>query len=62
MSPMATKKKQIIQAFENMDADMLDVLLNDDQSYMDVSKEMFVAELRKYFYSNTNDAELKKGF
>lgn len=47
---MENKKDLIIKAFEQMDANMLDVLLNDDQPYQDVSKELFVVELKKYFW------------
>ena len=47
---MENKKDLIIKAFEKLDANMLDVLLNDDQPYQDVSKDLFVAELKKYFW------------
>lgn len=47
---MENKKDLIIKAFEKLDANMLDVLLNDDQPYQDVSKARFVAELKKYFW------------
>ena len=43
------KKQLIITAFENLDADMLEVLLNDRQAYQDVHKDIFVEELRRYF-------------
>ena len=43
------KKQLIIKAFENLDADMLEVLLNDGQAYQDVPKDIFVEELRRYF-------------
>lgn len=46
---MQTKKQQIIFAFENLDATMLDVLLNDGQPYQDVPKDLFVEELQMYF-------------
>ncbi|WP_373709225.1 hypothetical protein [Kaistella sp.] len=46
---MENKKELIIKAFEQLDADMLDILLNDDQPYQDVSKELFVSELKRYF-------------
>lgn len=54
-----SKKTQIISAFENLDADMLDVLLNDGQSYMDVPKEIFVKELRRYFKAQLDDWDYK---
>ena len=47
---MENKKDLIIKAFEKLDANMLDVLLNDNQPYQDVSKALFVAELKKYFW------------
>ena len=46
---MPTKKQLIIKAFENLDADMLEVLLNDGQAYQDVPKDIFVEELKRYF-------------
>ena len=46
---MSTKKQLIITSFENLDADMLDILLNEGQSYQDVPKDVFVEELRRYF-------------
>ena len=46
---MPTKKQLIIKAFENLDADMLEVLLNDGQAYQDVPKDIFIKELRRYF-------------
>lgn len=60
---MKTNKKQlIISAFENLDAEMLDVLLNDDQSYMDVPKDVFIAELRKSFQEHKDDWNYKVDF
>ncbi|ROI09829.1 hypothetical protein EGI11_03475 [Chryseobacterium sp. H3056] len=47
-NPMS-KKRLILKAFEELDADMLEVLLNDTQSYQDVHKETFVAEIKQYF-------------
>ena len=46
---MENKKDLIIKAFEKLDANMLDVLLSDDQPYQDVSKDLFVDELKRYF-------------
>lgn len=48
------KKHLIIKAFEELDAEMLDVLLNDEMSYQDVPKQTFVDALKKYF------SEIKK--
>lgn len=56
------KKQLILKAFEDMNAEMLDVLLNDDQSYQDVHKETFVAELREYFSQLRNDWNSKTDF
>lgn len=41
---------------------MLDVLLNDGQSYQDVHKETFVAELKTYFSDLRNDRDYKTDF
>lgn len=46
---MPTKKQLIISAFENLDAEMLEILLNDGQTYQDVPKDVFVEELKRYF-------------
>ena len=57
-----TKKQLILKAFEDLDAHMLDVLLNDGQSYQDVHKETFVAELKTYFSDLRNDRDYKTDF
>lgn len=44
-----TQKQAIIKAVTNFDANMLDVIL-DQESYMKVSKELFVKTLKKEFY------------
>lgn len=59
---MVNKKKLIIQAFEQMDAEMLEILLNEDQSYQDVPKETFVNELKKYFKSLKSNDHSKNDF
>lgn len=51
---MPTKKELTISAFENLDFEMLEVLLNDGHAYQDVPKDVFVKELRRYF------SEIKK--
>lgn len=56
------KKQLILKAFENLDADMLDVLLNDGQSYQDVHKETFLAELKSYFSELRDDDRYKSDF
>ncbi|TXF74975.1 hypothetical protein [Chryseobacterium sp.] len=56
------KKQLILKAFEDLDLDMLDVLLNDGQSYQDVHKETFVAELKSYFDDLRNDRNYKTDF
>lgn len=57
-----TKKQLILKAFEDLDAHMLDVLLNDGQSYQDVHKETFVAELKSYFSDLRKDRDYKTDF
>ena len=46
---MENKKKLITKAFEKLDGEMLEILLNDHQPYQDVPKELFVSELKRYF-------------
>lgn len=43
------KKSRIIKAFEELDSDMLDFLLNDNQSYQNVPKNIFMEEITRYF-------------
>ncbi len=57
-----SKKQLILKAFEELDAEMLDVLLNDGQSYQDVHKETFVTVLREYFSELRNDWNSKTDF
>lgn len=57
-----TKKQLILKAFEDLDPDMLEVLLNDGQSYQDVHKETFVAELKSYFSDLRKDRDYKTDF
>lgn len=57
-----TKKLLILKAFADLDAGMLEVLLNDGQSYQDVHKETFVAELKTYFEDLLNDRNYKADF
>ncbi|QFG53193.1 hypothetical protein [Chryseobacterium sp.] len=57
-----SKKLLILKAFEDLDADMLDVLLNDGQSYQDVHKETFVTELKSYFEDLRNNRDYKTDF
>lgn len=59
---MPTKKQLIITSFENLDADMLDILLNDGQSYQDVPKDVFVEELRRYFTKIKTDEGVNLNF
>ncbi|WP_332018722.1 hypothetical protein [Kaistella sp.] len=56
------KKQLILKAFEDVDADMLDLLLNDGQSYQDVHKETFVTELKSYFEDLRNNRDYKTDF
>lgn len=52
---MKDKKDLIISAFENLDASALDNLLNDNQTYQDVSKLLFVERYREYFQNLIED-------
>ena len=45
------KKQLILKAFEKLDAPMLAVLLNDEQSYQDVTKDAYVNGIQNYFDS-----------
>lgn len=48
-TPTMNHKQQIIQAIKNLDFDALDVLLDDNRSYMDVTKEFFLSKLKQTF-------------
>lgn len=49
-------QKQIIQAIKNFDIEKLKVLLDDDLSYMDVTKSLFIKSLKKEFdFAKKND-------
>ena len=52
------KKQQIITAFENLDADALEQLLDDYKTYEDVPKKLFVDRYREYFQNLKDDEEL----
>lgn len=45
---MRSKKELIISAFENLDANLLDVLLADGQQYSNVSKSLFIEVYRRF--------------
>ena len=53
-----TKKQQIIKAFENLDADALSNLLDDEKTYQDVPKSLFVGRYREYFDGLKEDASV----
>lgn len=53
-----TKKQQIIKAFENLDADALSNLLDDEKTYQDVPKSLFVERYREYFDGLKEDASV----
>lgn len=53
-----TQKQAIIQAITNFDIDLLDVILN-QESYMNVSKELFLKTLRREFFYLKNDGSDK---
>ena len=44
-----TKKEAIIKYIKEMNTDMLSLILDDDRSYMDTSKEIFLEKLDKVF-------------
>ena len=52
---MQNKKKQIISAFENLNADALDILLDEKRTYQDVPKSIFVNKIREFFLGLTED-------
>ena len=56
------KKELIIKAFEEMDISMLEILLNENQSYQDVDKKTFLDVLTDYFLSIKKDPEQKLDF
>lgn len=53
-----TKNQLIIKAFQDLDADMLDLLLDGNQPYQEVSKDIFVTEVRKLFSNFREDENL----
>lgn len=52
---MQNKKQQIITAFENLNADALDILLDEKRTYQDVPKSIFVNKIRELFLGLTED-------
>ncbi len=44
-----TKKQALVKYILEMNIDMISLLLDDDKSYMDVSKEVFVKKLIEVF-------------
>ena len=57
-----TKKRLIIKAFEDLDIPMLELLLNDNQSYQDVPKLLFIEKYREYFRELTDDESIVCNF
>ena len=55
---MHSIKSQIITAFENLDADALELLLDDNKTYQDVPKKIFVERYREYFRNLKEDVEV----
>ncbi|MBK9396920.1 MAG: hypothetical protein IPN55_06675 [Saprospiraceae bacterium] len=49
MNPL--RKKRIIAAIEHMDIGMLDLLLNEESTYQDARKEVFLNKLNKVFFN-----------
>jgi hypothetical protein len=43
------KKEPIIKSFQNMDLDILDILLDENKTYQDVYKEIFIEKLEIVF-------------
>lgn len=46
---MISTKQQIIQAFSDLDAAALELLLQNKNTYSDVSKDLFIERLKEYF-------------
>lgn len=42
-----TEKQKLIQVFKSLDFEALQVLLDDNRSYMDVSKDLFLSTLKE---------------
>ena len=42
-----TEKQQIVEAFKSLDFDTLQNILDDNRSYMDVSKDLFLSTLKQ---------------
>ncbi len=55
----------LLNAIENLNLNLLDVCLDDSKSYQDVSKEIFLGELKNIFYrikqSGDTKLEIRKG-
>ncbi len=52
-----SKKKRIIAAIEHMDIGMLDLLLNEESTYQDARKEVFLNKLNKVFFNLKKDKD-----
>ncbi|MGV8814016.1 MAG: hypothetical protein ACOH2D_07885 [Gelidibacter sp.] len=48
-------KKRVIEAIKNFDSDALDALLDNEKSYMEVSKSLFISTLKSTFESVKED-------
>lgn len=59
---MNSKKQQILNAFANFDIDMLEILLDEKYTYMDTTKDIFIAELRKSSAEILQDTSITKDF
>lgn len=61
MASNLSKKELIISSFEKMDIEMLEVLLNDDQTYQDARKDAFIEKLKEAFntFKTVNDTSLQ---
>lgn len=57
-NPNLTKSQLIINALEQMDVGMLDILLDDEKTYQCATKEVFLKKLSKLFknFQQENDS------
>ena len=60
MAEIASKKECIISSFEKMDLEMLELLLDDSNTYQDATKDVFLNKLTESFneFRESNDTAL----
>ncbi len=56
------KKQLIIEAFRTLDAGLLEVLLNDGQTYSEVPKDLFIERYGEFFHDIQRFPETELGF